>query len=195
MPIAMNFQAAKEYILNRLSVELPKDLYYHGVHHTLDVCQSVDEIASGENIIDDDLVLLRTAAIYHDIGFVEAYQNNEAIAVTIAQHTLPSFDYSPEQIYIIANIILSTGVPQTPDTLLEKIMCDADLDYLGREDFFEIATTLKNEWLAFHIIDSEAEWDKRQLTFLEHHQYFTSTSRKKRDAQKKIHLAEIKQRL
>ena len=33
----------------------------------------------------------------------------------------------------------ATKIPQTPLTKLEEIICDADLDYLGREDFFEIS--------------------------------------------------------
>ena len=126
---------------------------------------------------------------------MEAYQNNESIAARIAGETLPDFNYSVKQIDIIKKIILATRVPQRPQTHLEEIMCDADLDYLGREDFSAIAATLREEWLAYHIIDSEKEWADRQLVFLEQHHYFTETSINKRGHQKQEHLLELKKQL
>lgn len=191
----MNFPAAKDYILQRLQQELPANLFYHGVHHTLDVCQAVDEIAEGEKVSGNNLVILRTAAVYHDIGFVVAYKNNEAVAARIAGETLASYHYNPEQIEIIKKIILSTCVPHRPQTQLEEIMCDADLDYLGRDDFFEIAETLKKEWLAHGIIHSENDWPIIQFEFLIQHRYFTNTARAIREPQKQKHLAELKRQL
>lgn len=191
----MDFEAAKDYILQRLKRELPSKLSYHGLHHTLDVCQAVDEIAEGENVTGEKLVMLRTAAVYHDIGFVKEYKNNEDIASEIAGETLGSFNYNERQIEIIKKIILSTRVPQRPLTHLEEILCDADLDYLGREDFFEIAETLKKEWVAHELIRSEKEWPAIQVAFLQHHRYFTKTSQSRREALKHDHIAKLKQLL
>ena len=101
----MDFKAANDYITQRMLRDLPGKLYYHGMHHTLDVCRAVDEIAQGEKVHGDDLILLRTAAIYHDIGFVVEYNHNEELATEIAGHTLPSYHYAPEQIDIIKKII------------------------------------------------------------------------------------------
>ena len=81
----MKFEEAKSYILSRLRHELPTDLYYHGLHHTLDVCESVEEPAQAEQINGDSLVLLKTAAVFHDSGFLERYVNNEPVAVTFAR--------------------------------------------------------------------------------------------------------------
>jgi uncharacterized protein len=71
----MKFEEAKNYILTRLRQELPRDLYYHGLHHTLDVCQSVEDLAAAERINGESLVLLKTAAVFHDSGFLERYVN------------------------------------------------------------------------------------------------------------------------
>ena len=191
----MVFEAAKDYILQRLKRELPSELSYHGLHHTLDVCQAVDEIAEGENVTGEKLVMLRTAAVYHDIGFVKEYKNNEEIASEIAGETLGSFHYNKGQIEIIKKIILSTRVPQCPLTHMEEILCDADLDYLGREDFFVIAETLKKEWLTHDLIRSEKEWPSIQVAFLQHHRYFTPTSRARREALKQDHIAKLKELL
>jgi uncharacterized protein len=191
----MHFQKAREYVLNRLQQELPHNLYYHGIHHTLDVCGAIEQLARYENVSDEDLVLLRTAGLYHDIGFVERYRNNEPLASRIARETLPQFGYSPEQIDIICLIILATQIPQRPVTHLEMIMCDADLDYLGREDFYKVSETLYREWLEFGIISSLEEWNCKQLHFFQQHQYFTKTAKAQREALKLKHFSELQRLL
>lgn len=188
----MKFEAAKEYILNRLKKELPKDLYYHGIHHTMDVCGAVDQLAMAEQINGEELLLLKTAAVFHDSGFLRQYLNNEPIAVLIAAEKLPSFGYSPEQIKKVGDIILSTCVPQQPSNHIQQIMCDADLDYLGRDDFFEISETLKQEWFAYGLIQSDEEYNEKQLRFFQDHHYFTSTARRIREPKKQQHLLELR---
>jgi uncharacterized protein len=188
----MDFVGAKNYILERLKQELAPDLYYHGLHHTLDVCQSVESLAQKERVTGNNLILLLTAAYYHDAGFLEQYRNNEPVAVRIAQETLPRFGYSPEQIQVIANIILATRIPQSPRTHLEQVMCDADLDYLGRSDFHTIAGRLQRELMEYGMIQSEREWNEIQSRFLQQHTYFTQTAQATRETQKQKHLSEIK---
>jgi uncharacterized protein len=191
----MYYQKAREYVLKRLEKELPKNLYYHGIHHTLDVCRAAEELALGEQVKEKDLVLLRTAAMYHDIGFVVRYRNNEEVASQIASETLPGFNYMPDDIETICHIILATRVPQHPQTHLEQIMCDADLDYLGRLDFFDISQTLKREWMEFGIISSDEEWNQKQVHFFQQHHYFTKTAKEKREVQKHKHLMALQQLL
>jgi predicted metal-dependent HD superfamily phosphohydrolase len=134
---------------------------------------------------------LSTAAVYHDLGFVERYGDNEPVAVRIARECLPEFNYSPQQVDIVARIILATRIPHRPQTLMEQIMCDADLDYLGRTDFFEISRTLQQEWMAYGLISSEDEWNEKQILFFRQHQYFTATAIEKRQQLKNRHLQEI----
>ncbi len=191
----MNFIEAKNFILDRLGKELPKNLYYHGLHHTLDVCDAADLLARAEHVNGESLILLRTAALFHDCGFIKQYVNNEPIAVTFAIEHLPSFGYTPDQIKSISDIILSTRIPQRPQSHIEEIMCDADLDYLGRDDFFAISETLRDEWLAYGIVTSEEEFNRKQIQFFSQHQYFTRTSRELREAKKQEHLAELKKRI
>ena len=193
----MNFAGARNYIVERLSVELASNLYYHGLHHTLDVCRAVEHLARKENVTGNELVLLQTAAYFHDAGFLEQYRDNEPIAVRIAGETLPRFDYSREQVEVIENIILATRLPQRPHTHLEQIMCDADLDYLGREDYHTIANSLKSELIEYGIIQvqSEKEWNALQANFLQKHVYFTRTAQASREPLKQQHLTEIRQKL
>lgn len=188
----MDFKGAKKYALNRLYSELSPDHYYHHVSHTLDVCKAIIEIAKEEGVSEEDLLLLRTAGYFHDLGFVKQYFKNEPIAAEIAKDVLPDYGYSNEQIEIIADLILATAVPQKPNNHLEQIICDADLDYLGRVDFYEISQSLLMEWKAFGLVESEEEFNQKQVSFFEAHHYFTDSAIKKRKAAKDKHLADLK---
>ena len=191
----MRFDEAKAFILTRLRRELPPDLYYHGLHHTLDVCESVEELAHAERVNGESLWMLKTAAAFHDSGFLQQYINNEPIAVSFAEQYLPRFGYSKQQIEVISRIILSTRIPQQPENRMEEIMCDADLDYLGRDDFFQISETLKKEWLAYGIVQTEEEYNRKQVSFFKQHNYFTETAKKFREPKKQEHLIELNKRL
>jgi uncharacterized protein len=191
-PHFMNFREVQTFVLDLLGKELPLNLYYHGVHHTLDVCNAVEELSKEEKVSGSDLQLLRTAALMHDVGFIEQYLDNEPIAVRFAHKILPLYGYSRDQIKIVGDIIMCTQIPQHPKNHVEKIMCDADLDYLGRQDFFAISENLKKEWFAYEIINSEDEYNRKQITFFEQHKYFTKTAQNKRDPQKQLHLSKLK---
>ena len=181
-----NFEIAYQYVAGRLTTELSPDLYYHGPHHTLhDVLPAAERLAALAHISDDAmLLLLKTAALYHDIGFIEDYQKNEPIAARIAKETLPTFGYSSEQIRVIRGLILVTALPQQPHNLLEQIICDADLDSLGRTDFQETSLSLQKELAAHGMLIPASDWWERQMVFLQGHQYFTDAARSLRDAQK-----------
>ena len=187
----MNLSAAEVYIFELLRNQLPEHLYYHGLHHTQDVMQAAKCLAQGENISPEDTCLVVTAALFHDIGFVEQYFNNEPIGARYAREALPEFGYKPIQIQIITQLILATQIPQKPTTHLQKILCDADLDYLGREDFYKVARSLKKEWEFYKIIKTNEEWHTKQIAFLQRHHYFTYTAKKLRQARKEKHLKQL----
>ena len=108
---------------------------------------------------------------------------------------LPKYGYTERQIDIIDAIIMATEIPQNPKTLLEMIMCDADLDYLGREDFYEISASLKKELISFGKIQTDKQWDEMQIPFLEKHQYFTETNKRRRQPNKLKRIEELKNKL
>lgn len=172
----MDFKGAKKYILNRLERELKPNLYYHGIHHTIDVYQTSIKIAELEGLSQDEKKLVNTAALYHDSGFIFRYEHNEELAVKLIEEVLPTFDYNERQINIIGNIILTTRIKARPITLLEKIMCDADYDYLGRNDFKKIADTLYKELNEYGHKFSIEEWNNIQIKFLKKHEYYTESS-------------------
>ena len=198
----LDFELIKKYVFSKLEKELPPNLYYHGIHHTRDdVLPAFERLAEMDGVKGDDLLVGKTAVLYHDIGYVEQYIKNEPIGVRIANETLPTFGYSPNQINKIGQIIMATQLQmvdgklvQVPDKsdLLQLIMCDADLDALGREDFFITGENLRRELSANGMHKSLRAWYETQLAFQESHKYFTNAAKKLRNAQKKMNTAEIR---
>lgn len=191
---SINYYNAERSIMKALE-KLDKGLHYHSLNHTKDVVKSVERIALSENVTDEGLFLLKSAANFHDAGFLEQYEKNESIGARMAEKQLPQFGYTPKHIETIKELIYVTEIPHKPKNKLEEIICDADLDYLGRDDFHEIADKLRLELKEKGIIDSDREWDKIQVKFLKAHKYFTKTAIKTRQKKKEQNLKEIKQRL
>jgi hypothetical protein len=178
-----------------LEKHLSKDLLYHSIDHTKDVVTAVERIALLENVTDEGLFLLKSAATYHDAGFIEQYDKNEPIGVRLAGEILPKYGYTKKHIEIIKNLINVTAIPHKPKTHLEEIICDADLDYLGRDDFHQISDKLCQELKEHGKIANNKEWDLIQVTFLSSHKYFTKTAKKTRKKKKEANLQEVKDRL
>lgn len=188
----MNYKAAKQFILEKLERELPAQLTYHGLHHTLDVLATTKELCFLENISAHNTVLLKTAALFHDSGFVVSNVEHEKKGCRIARQSLPIFGYKVSEVEQICGMIMATKIPQSPQNFLEEIICDADLDYLGRDDFYKIGSTLFSELQAYDILETEQEWNLIQVKFLENHTFFTLTNRQRRAPKKAAYLDELR---
>lgn len=186
-----NYKKAEQYILEQLEKGLKDNYTYHGIHHTIDVRDAVERIATAEKVSDEEMFILKTAALFHDAGFLQQYDNNEPIGAEKAKNLLPEFGYNDAQIRLISSLIMATSIPQIANTHLEKIICDADLDYLGRDDFDSISDTLMNELITEGKIKSRKEWDAIQVKFLSKHKYFTEYSNIVREPKKHLKLNEI----
>lgn len=189
----IRFDDLEEYILNRLEKELPKYLYYHNVKHTMDVTIGVEIIGTAEGVSDEELFYLKTAALFHDMGQVVQSKGHEEISCNFAREILPKWGYTNAQIDLICSIIMATQLPPNPQTLLERIICDADLDYLGRTDFIPVSDTLFKELSEQNIITDKNEWNKLQVKFISNHQYFTDFALNNREVNKQKQIERIKQ--
>ena len=188
------FTSIKQPILSRLENELDPRLGYHNLTHTLDVLEQAEILAKQEKVSDKhDLLLLKTGAVFHDSGFLFVYKNHEEKSCEIASEALKNV-FSEEDIKKVCGMIMATKIPQSPNTLLEQIICDADLDYLGRNDFERISRNLYKEFIVFKIIPEDIIWDHIQIKFFESHHYFTGASVSKRNKKKLKHLNILKER-
>lgn len=158
----------------------------------MDVFQATRRLAGHEKIEQPETDLLLTAALFHDAGFLFGVDDHETLSCGVARDTLKQFEYNDDAIDKICELILATKLPQKPKGILEEIICDADLDYLGRDDFFDISERLCEEMLELRSISSKEDFNKLQIRFLEEHRYFTASAQQEREEKKQQHLASIK---
>lgn len=184
-------ESLKALVCEKLK-RLPEDLTYHNLSHTLDVTEQCERIAKAEGVTNEhEIYLLKVAALYHDTGFLRTYAHHEEASCVIFLEDAEPYDFTAADKQLVTELIMVTKLPQAPKTLLQRVICDADLDYLGRDDFFEIGDGLRREFLKYGIINSDAEWDKLQTRFLGSHQYHTETSRKLREAAKQKNISKL----
>ena len=193
-----NFLNVRNYFIDLLEQsKFVSKLKYHGPHHTIDVMEAAERIGRSEGLSEEELMLVKVAALFHDSGFLNKYQNNEAEGANLAKRELPRYGFTDSQVEIVEGMILATKIPQDPKNRLEEVLCDADLDYLGRskEEFDIISDSLAQELVDMKLLKNLNQWDPIQIKFLEAHKYFTKTCVKTRRAGKIERLREIKARL
>lgn len=190
----MQFDKAYSFLIERLEKELPHYLHYHNADHTRDVIAATESLAQAEKVSDQELTILKTAALFHDCGFLETYTDHEELSCDMAKKWLPQFGYSKEVIDEICEIILATKLPQRPKTKLARIICDADLYYLGTDKYFLRSNKLYIELHEAGFVKDREEWRKEEIKFVEGHQYFTETAQNKLNKKLGKTLAQLKLR-
>lgn len=192
-----DYEGAVAYALDRLQNELSDRYLYHSLQHTRDdVMPASIRLAKISGIVNGDIELLRIAAAYHDIGFLSSYQGHEITSARVAAQVLPGFGLDDRQVERVMGMIMATRLPQSPRDFLEMIIADADLDVLGREDFFERSELLRQEReLCEDVNLSMQKWLQGQLEFLKTHSYFTEAARSLRREMKLEHIQSIMTRL
>ncbi len=188
----IQFNDIQELILDKLESELPAYLYYHNVKHTVDVVTEVELIGWAEGLDDDGILMLKTAALFHDAGHTISYDDHEYHGAELAREFLPRFGYSAEQIEKICSIIMATKLPPEPNDIFQEIICDADLDYLGRSDMIPVSNTLYKELKEQNKIGTFNDWNQLQVKFISGHSYFTKTARSLREVNKQKQIQRIK---
>jgi len=187
----MNTGKLKRYIIGKLETELSEKLTYHGVKHTKYVLLSCEKYIKRMRIPANEAFLLRSAAIMHDTGYIWTFDNHEDESINYARKILPEWNYSNSEIERIAAIIAATKIPQKPSNVVEQIIADSDLDYLGTDYFYKIGNKLYNELKAYNRITNEEQWDRLQVNFLQNHRFHTPFAIKHREPVKRKYLNEI----
>lgn len=189
-----DYDTAIAHALDRLQRELSPQLAYHDLWHTQhDVLPAVARLGAISGLPARDIRLLEVAAAYHDTGFMVTYENHERAGIQIVRDTLPQYGFSEQEITQIADLIRATRLPQSPKTYLQELLVDADLDVLGRDDFFDRNELLRQELALRNSAVPWREWQEQQLQFLKQHSYFTPVARDLRDEGKERHIHTIKE--
>lgn len=189
------YNRLRKRILQILESQLPENIYYHKIGHTLDALRVCNHYIRREKIDANQAKLLRLAVLMHDAGFSISVQDHEMHSCRIAERLMMDHGFPESDIRMVKNMILATRIPQKPKNLLEKIICDADLDYLGRSDYYSKSHRLFKELKSRGVINSDKEWHKEQIQFLENHRYHTDFARKFLAPEKKKRLEELKRGL
>lgn len=172
----MQYQQVYDFLMPKLENELSAQLEYHNAAHTKSVIAAAEHLANGEGIRGNELIILKTAALFHDAGFLQQADGHEEISCIWAREYLPKYGYADIHIEEICRIIMATRLPQTPVDHLGEILCDADLFYIGKEGYTANAERLFKEFKNRGIVKTNAEWQLMQMEFLSGHRFFTRSA-------------------
>ena len=139
-------EEAKEYVSSVLTNELSDKCLFHTIQHTLDVVKNAEIIARYCKLNGKELNVLRVCALFHDVGYVDAYDEHEIYSAERARNYLKSKNVNEETIHQVEVAILSTKTPQDPKDKISKMLCDADLMNLTFDDYFEQVDLMRKEW-------------------------------------------------
>lgn len=194
----MGLDKIRNFIINELITKSLGDCYYHGSEHSLEVEQACIDISDEEDgLTKKEIELLRVASLSHDIGHIESMTDHEVLGCNFIIRTMPIFGYSEEDISLVKSLILVTKFPHKPKTLLECIICDSDLSYIGTDKYSCQSEKLKKELVELHNFkfDNEKEWIEYQVEFLEEHVFFTKYAIENYNPTKKKIIEELKNKL
>lgn len=190
----MNYQRVYDFLMPKLENELPAYYYYHNADHTKSVIAAAEHIGLAEGVSGDDLVILKTAALFHDSGFLQQADGHEEISCVWAREYLPDYGYADSQIEKICRIIMATRLPQSPVDHLGEILCDADLYYKDKEAYAATADKLFKEFKHRGFVKTESEWPLMQLEFLSGQHFFTAAAQKELNSLKQEIVGELNSR-
>lgn len=199
-PHTPRLKIVDQYIRELFKDELPAGIKYHDSNHTLHPTKGVvavaNRIALSENISEHDRELVIAAAYFHDTGYIREYSKNEPIAARAAGRVLKLIGYRPDEIKKVQKMILATDLECEPQTHLEKILCDADLDHLGREDFFELDAKIREGRRERGLdVADDAKWYKATLEIIKTHPYHTESQKKLREKKKQANIKSLLKKL
>jgi HD superfamily phosphodiesterase len=164
----------QEYVHSVFESRKDKSLLYHNLAHTQKVVRAAARIAEHYQLNEKDRFIVSTAAWFHDTGYLQDYNHHEIKGVEMAVAWLRKQGITGEITLAISNCILATRMPQSAQTRLEEIVCDADMFQLGSDEFSENNRLLRKEVEAKKkVAINKDEWRKNTIDFLESHRYYT----------------------
>lgn len=183
---------AKNYISRLFTIHPRPELAYHNLQHTYDVVDHCMEIARHYGLTEQERFILLMAAWFHDAGHLSGdIAKHEERGVEIMRTRLSDKRVPAEMQEQIAQCIMATQMPTQPETLLEKIICDADTYHLGTPAFCHADQQV---WEEVELRTHKTIVHKAALTlqFLQSHTYYTSYCQQLLNAGKMRNIAKLK---
>ncbi len=189
-------EKCEDFIFGLFKEKSSKENIYHNHLHTIEVVNAVKTIGSAEKLTPGEIEIATIAAWFHDIGYIDTYENHEQKSAEYAKNFLSEQSYPREKIDAVVSCILATKVPQKPKNILEEVLCDADLSHLGSKDFKdrnELYRVEKERKLGKSF--SDVEWLKENIDFFSQHSFHTKYAKKNFTEKKTEHLSKLQKRL
>jgi predicted metal-dependent HD superfamily phosphohydrolase len=187
---------AGPYVEAFMKARKPDWIIFHTFQHAKAVVKACKEIGAASRLSDGDQEVVTLAAWFHDTGYVETVDGHEEKSVRIAESFLRENGFPEEKIGRVAGCIRATKLPQSPKSLPEQVLCDADLAHLARRDFRRVSELIRSE--VEHRKGcrlTEIEWLTVNTKFLAGQRYFTDYARTKFGKRIERNLAALKKRL
>ncbi len=190
----LTLELVQKHVAVYFKENMPVKYCFHNYDHTLQVIKGIELIGAKEGVDQDDMKLLKIAAWFHDTGYSQGGVDHESRSAELASDFLKG-KISTDQLEIIQGIIMATKMPQTPQNLLQMIICDADLSHLGNEHFWERNDLLKDEMEKNGIKMGKTEWLEFEIKFISNHTYHTKSASELYEANKSLFLKQLNYQL
>lgn len=190
--MAEKFDIILNDVIALLERELSEHLVYHNINHTLYVIEKAEHIALKEKVSKNDILLVKIAALYHDVGFINIREGHEEESCKIAKQQLTDYGYSKVDIDTVCETIMATKIPQNPTNHLGQILADADLEYLATNKFSLIGESLYQELKYFNSELTRDQWNQIQINFISKHSYHTKYCKQYKSFRKDRNLQNLK---
>lgn len=162
------------YVTDLLVERLSPNMQFHNLQHTLDVFEAAIEISKHTDLAEDEKVELQLAALFHDTGYAFQYLGHEDVSIAIAGTYLMQQGYHKGMYKPILDCIEATKMPQSPQNLMQQVICDADLHHFAKPNYIEYAERLRKEWeVHLRRTYTDEEWSQLNIAVLTNHRYFT----------------------
>ncbi|MCF6408117.1 DUF5706 domain-containing protein [Chitinophaga filiformis] len=197
MQTGLIIEAAESYVAKQYQERPHPNLVYHNLEHTKLVVAAAQQIAAHYRLEDNELLVVLVACWFHDLGYLMGETKmHEEKGAQMAREFL-NVQQIPENVQLqIAGCIMATKMPQSPQNLLEEIVCDADLFHLGTKDFKERSRLLRQEMeLTLGREIPGATWNAGSLRLQESHHYFTAYCKALLQQQKEENIVKLKSKL
>jgi predicted metal-dependent HD superfamily phosphohydrolase len=184
---------AANYVKNFLDENLSEKFTFHTLEHTTFVVEKADYIGKKAGLNEEEIILAKIAAWFHDIGYAQDMLKHEEIGAKKAEEFLQSRDIDDAKIQIIKGAIGATKISAKPKTLVEEVVCDADLAHLAEEDYFERIEKMRQEWKNHSTKKvSKRKFLGESAKFFEAHSYHTEFAQKELGPKKDENFEKIK---
>jgi hypothetical protein len=131
----VRLQDLEERVWDEITKNQELNLHFHKLEYLQSVMNQAEILGRAENVSDEDMLIVKSAALLMYVGLSETYEKFENKSVELARKILPEYAYDEKQIDRIVNLILAAKSPYNPQNQLESILIDAKMEYLGRSDY------------------------------------------------------------